>query len=543
MPTDRATSTAPRRVSPAGRLLRITAALGTVGCLWFAVTLSAAAVDPSGSPDASATASPSASAAPTPTESAAATPAAIPAASGAPTPLPQISLDPRLFDLTPTPTPEPLLSAPPVPSPIPHKDSGGKNTCLDCHSVVNDTQAAVAAQYKSSVHAAAGVGCADCHGGDPTSDQITVAMDPANGFIGKPDRLGTIGVCAGCHANPERMKGTGLSTDQYAKYWTSVHGQQLLKSADLRVAICTDCHGVHDIKKTSDPTAKTSVLNIPDLCASCHADKARMAPYGIPTDQYDIYSKSVHGVALLQNKDTRAPNCVSCHGSHDARPPTDATVVEVCGQCHTATQALYQQSRHSQLPVAAPKCWTCHGTHDVQQPSSAIFFHPTTPSYSCDTCHDLVTKKLRLNLSTFASVDERKCDTCHHPDSQIYAQIQGIANAVKGAEAAYDDASAKIDEAARLGMITADADVKLADAKTSLIQAQAAVHTTQLSLVAQLSSDAKAKAGDAQALAVAKVDESSFRREAMVVVLALILVSVLFLWLIKRQLDRELEHT
>jgi hypothetical protein len=153
-----------------------------------------------------------------------------------------------------------------------------------------------------------------------------------------------------------------------------------------------------------------------------------------------------------------------------------------------------------------------------------------------------VTKKLRLELSRFAKIEDRKCDTCHHPDSQIYAQIQGIANAVKGAEAAYDLASSKIDEAAKLGMITADADFQLADAKTSLIQAQAAVHTTKLSLVAQLSGDAKKKADDAQALAIAKVDESSFRREAMVVVLALILIGVLFLSLIKRQLDRELEE-
>jgi hypothetical protein len=386
------------------------------------------------------------------------------------------------------------------------------------------------------------VTCADCHGGDPSSDQITVAMDPRNGFVGAPDRLSTIGVCGSCHANPERMKGTGLATDQYAKYWTSVHGQQLLVHNDTQVAICTDCHGVHDIKKTSDPTAKTYPLNVPDLCASCHSDKQKMAPYGIPTDQYDIYSTSVHGVALLKNKDTRAPGCASCHGSHDAKPPTSATVVQVCGQCHTATQALYEQSLHSTLKAAAPECWTCHGTHDVAQPSAAIFFHPTPPSYLCSTCHDLTTHKLRIELSTFANVDNRHCDTCHHPDSQIYAQIQGIYNAVTGAETAYDDATTKIDDASKLGMITSDAALSLAAAKTSLIQAQAAVHTTKLSLVAELSTDAKTKAEAAMSQADAKVQESLFRREAMVVVLVLILASVLFLALTKRRLDRELEH-
>ena len=90
-------------------------------------------------------------------------------------------------------------------------------------------------------------------------------------------------------------------------------------------------------------------------------------------------------------------------------------------------------------------------------------------------------------------------------------------------------------------MITSTAEVELAGAKTSLIQAQAGVHTTKLKLVADLSADAKTKSDAAKALATAKVDESIFRREAMVVVLALILVSVLFLMLLKRQLDRELE--
>ncbi len=146
------------------------------------------------------------------------------------------------------------------------------------------------------------------------------------------------------------------------------------------------------------PTPRLQVfpLNVPALCSSCHSDAQRMQPYGIPTDQFDVYSKSVHGVALLTNKDTRAPSCASCHGSHDAQPPTSATVVEVCGKCHTATQKLYEESRHSQLPAATPQCWTCHGWHDVSQPSSDLFFHQLTPNYTCDTCHDLQTHKLRI---------------------------------------------------------------------------------------------------------------------------------------------------
>ncbi len=501
-------------------VLRAVLTLGVLGLAWFTFALTASAQDPSSSPAASS-----------------------PAGT---TPSPQATPAPSSFDwlfATPLPTPAaPVASAPPVPDPVSHPAGDGANSCYDCHSAVNDTQAVIAADWKDSAHAQAGVTCADCHGGDPKSDQITVAMDRANGFVGAPDRLASIGMCGSCHANVERMRASGLSTDQYAKYWSSVHGQQLLTANDTRVAICTDCHGSHDIKKVSDPSATVFVLNVPKLCAGCHADAQRMQPYGIPTDQYEIYSTSVHGVALLDNKDVRAPSCASCHGSHDAKPPTSATVVDVCGKCHTATQDLYQQSRHSELQAAAPQCWTCHGTHDVSQPGSSMFFHPTPPDYTCDTCHDLQTHTLRIELSRFTNEADRRCDTCHHPDSEIYAQIQGISNAVTSAEQAYADAQRSIADAAALGMITSDAEVGLTDAKTSLIQAQAAVHTTKLTLVADLSADTRSKAEAAQVIATGKVSESEFRREAMVVVLAFIAFNAAFLYVIKRGLDRDLER-
>ena len=531
------------------RAQRLAAATSLLGFAWFALAGSASSADPSASaaasldvPAAPTMAPPDAAGSPAPSaDPGSATGSAAPTPGWTPnfSPSASESLNPLFIPTMPPPTPIPA-TAPPVPSPIAHPANGDKNSCYDCHSAVNDKQASIAADWKSSVHASVGVTCADCNGGDPTSDQITVAMDPAKGFVGVPTRMQTVGLCGSCHADPARMKPYNLETDQYAKYWTSVHGQQLLVNNDVRVAICVDCHGVHDIKKTTDPTAKVFPLNVPALCSSCHSDAARMAPYGIATDQYAVYAQSVHGVALLQNKDTRAPTCASCHGSHDAQPPTSATVVEVCGKCHTATQKLYEESRHAQLPAAGPQCWTCHGWHDVTQPSSDRFFHPLTPNYACVTCHDLQTHKLRLEVARFANDADRRCDTCHHPDSDIYAQAVGISKAVKGAEAAYSLADAEIQQASRLGMITSDAEVILAGAKTSLIQAQAAVHTTKLATISQLATDATAKAREAQARAEAKIEQSNFRREAMTVVLALIALCIVFLVLLKRRLDREL---
>jgi nitrate/TMAO reductase-like tetraheme cytochrome c subunit len=462
------------------------------------------------------------------------------AAAPSPSPSQPVDASPTADQSTP-PTSQPTL--PPVaPTPAASGAVLDTNTCATCHTAIDNKNHDLVAQWQDSVHGENGIACADCHGGVPTSDQVTVAMDPARGFKGAPGRTDTVALCGTCHSDVNRMRQYQIPTDQYAKYQASVHGERLLNAGDTRVAICTDCHGVHDVKKASDPTAKVYPLNVPALCASCHANADYMAPYGIPTDQFAIYQKSVHGIQLLQNADLRAPTCASCHGSHDAKPPTSADVVDVCGKCHTATQALYEQSRHAELDVG-PKCWTCHGTHDVAQPDESRFFHVDAagnlkpPEIDCTTCHDPVDRSLVLEPTQFELDSDRRCDTCHHPDSIIYAQAKSIYDALTTAAADYDEAQAKIEEAAGVGMIVSDADVQLTQAKTSLIQARAAVHTTKLTTVAELADKAEQSAGDAKTFAEGRLAESLFRREAMVVILILIVINVYALVLIRRRLD------
>jgi hypothetical protein len=439
--------------------------------------------------------------------------------------------------------PEPsLLPGPSAPARIAHPSDGDINRCFDCHVSLDERQKAIAESWKGSAHGGAGIGCADCHGGDPRSDQITVAMSADAGYIGVSSRDQTVGVCGSCHSNAEMMRPFGLPTDQYAKYWTSIHGQRLLKADDTRVAICIDCHGSHGIKKASDPTAEVYPLNVPATCSRCHSDAKLMEPYGIETDQFAVYEQSVHGKALLADQDIRAPSCASCHGSHSAKPPRSSEVVDVCGKCHTATQELYLESRHAQLDKAAPKCWTCHGTHDVEQPSEKLFFHETPPDYECTTCHQPPDMALNLNVEQFEKEGDRRCDTCHHPDSLIYSQVQAIAGALGGAHDAQTQAEAKIAEARGLGMIVQDADVALTESKTGYIQGQAAVHTTKLTTVKGHTDEAAARSQAALALAQAKLDESLFRREAMIVVVVVILANVLVLYAIKRRIDRTWHH-
>jgi hypothetical protein len=262
-----------------------------------------------------------------------------------------------------------------------------------------------------------------------------------------------------------------------------------------------------------------------------------MQPYGIPTDQYEVYKLSIHGTQLLEEQDLRAPTCASCHGSHAAKPPRSDEVVQVCGQCHTATQALYEESAHARLEGVGPKCWTCHGTHDVSEPDERLFLHEGgVPDYLCATCHSPTDQSLRLEMDRFEKETDRRCDTCHHERSLIYSQVEAIAGAIGGARDAYDTALHRIDDAAALGMIVTDADVAAQEARTELIKARAAVHTTKLTTISELTDAALAKSAAAQDLANSKLAESDFRRQAMVIVIALIALNVLVLIWLRRHL-------
>ena len=51
-----------------------------------------------------------------------------------------------------------------------------KDTCVECHAAMDGEIQKPALLFKGDVHTAAGLSCADCHGGDRTSDDPSVAI-------------------------------------------------------------------------------------------------------------------------------------------------------------------------------------------------------------------------------------------------------------------------------------------------------------------------------------------------------------------------------
>ena len=401
----------------------------------------------------------------------------------------------------------------PVPTPLVYPKSSNANTCVDCHATLSGNDPEITEQWHRSVHAERGVTCADCHGGDPSATTVDAAMSPAAGYIGAPAKEEIPALCASCHADVTQMRQYDLPTDQYAQYKESIHGM-LLAEGDANVATCYDCHGGHQILKANDPASTVYPVNVPAMCASCHADETLMGPYHIPTDQYALYRESVHGHALLDEQDFRAPNCATCHGTHGAAPPGFEEVANVCGSCHSATQDYFLKSPHAEAQGEdAPKCVTCHGRYDVSQPSEAMY----------------------------EGTEPRHCGSCHASDSPEGQVAQTFYNAINTAAQSYDEAETAIQAAKGVGMLVSAQENLLQQANTDLVTARAAQHTLNQTEVLRIADDARIAAEEAKIGAEAAVEATVVRRRAMVIAIAAIGVTIVALYLLKRELDKRLE--
>jgi len=82
-------------------------------------------------------------------------------------------------------------------------------------------------------------------------------------------------MCSKCHANEELMKKYGLSTAVLQSYLEDFHGVTLTfykkqEKAVRHIAVCTDCHGIHDITKVKGPNATVLKTKLAKRCQKCH---------------------------------------------------------------------------------------------------------------------------------------------------------------------------------------------------------------------------------------------------------------------------------
>jgi len=166
--------------------------------------------------------------------------------------------------------------------------------CKQCHKDIYDI-------YAQSVHGKALIDehnqdvpiCVDCHKAHDIRNPLTT---------GYRERIPEM--CGDCHANKEIMRKYGLSTDVVTTYLSDFHGVTLgfykrqkgeLYKPGKPIAVCTDCHGTHNISKTTGADATIIKANLVKTCQKCH----KGANENFPSTWVSHYVPSMNKASLV----------------------------------------------------------------------------------------------------------------------------------------------------------------------------------------------------------------------------------------------------
>ena len=272
-----------------------------------------------------------------------------------------------------------------------------KVTCAQCHA---DEQAA----YDRSLHAKAiqsgntnAATCTSCHG---SPHELLPASDPKS----KVNHANIPATCGACHGQKFVMGTAGITTQPYIAYQESVHGRAV-QAGIMRSAVCTDCHGTHEILSANDSKSPIFKFNVPDTCGKCHEPVQRQ------------FATSIHGQAVGRG-DWQAPVCTDCHGIHGIKSRNDPKssvsglnlAQATCSRCHesvrlsqefgfdTRKATTYLASYHglaSRLgSQVVANCASCHGAHNIlpsSDPRSTV--NQANLVKTCGQCHPGVTER------------------------------------------------------------------------------------------------------------------------------------------------------
>ena len=113
--------------------------------------------------------------------------------------------------------------------------------------------------------------CVDCHSTEGNPHSVVRVLE----YSSPAYKKNISQTCANCHGNEELMASYGIVEKVYESYMRSFHGKAMqlgtYEITQLDKATCTNCHGVHDIKSTSDPNSPVAGLdNLAKTCEQCH---------------------------------------------------------------------------------------------------------------------------------------------------------------------------------------------------------------------------------------------------------------------------------
>ncbi len=280
-------------------------------------------------------------------------------------------------------------------------------SCTDCHAGIKELPHAeklpapqcgtchedIAKAYTDSIHGASvrmgasgAATCSSCHG---AHNIAPVKQGDSPVF-----KLNLPSTCARCHSNANLTSEYRLKFPEAAsQYMESIHGRALIKLGLTMAPSCSDCHGVHNIRRSVDRDSQINHAHIADTCGKCHLGVEK------------TYLKSVHG-QLLAKGDARGPVCTDCHSAHQIEAQEGglrkASSDQRCGKCHQDRLENYMETYHgkaialgaSHAASEVAACYDCHGHHDVLPPSNPESrLSATNILQTCQQCHKGATAK------------------------------------------------------------------------------------------------------------------------------------------------------
>jgi predicted CXXCH cytochrome family protein len=178
-------------------------------------------------------------------------------------------------------------------------------------------------RFQNDIHYKRGISCADCHGGDPSSDDQNISMSAERGFHPRAGREKIAEMCGVCHSNAAFMHkhNPNQPVDQVKLYSASIHASTPVGSNAI-AATCVDCHGYHGTRAVGDPQSTVAPARLARTCGKCHEDSS------------ELFQKSVHGGLFVTDE---MPSCATCHSSHSVSRVTNDMLAggrAVCSRCH-----------------------------------------------------------------------------------------------------------------------------------------------------------------------------------------------------------------
>jgi formate dehydrogenase gamma subunit len=264
------------------------------------------------------------------------------------------------------------------------QNNGKAATCLDCHTTNGDISTMLpASDPKSTINRSnIAATCGRCHGnpavmqGSGISNRLFLSFQESVHAQAMARGNSHAAVCTDCHNSHDIRAAADASSTiarvnipntcgqchqkELGDFKQSVHGEAVARGVS-RSPTCTDCHGIHNIKKPIDETTASATAAVAtDSCSKCHEGVTLTKEFGVAAGRVSTYQDSYHGLASRLGLKIAA-NCASCHGVHNILPSSDprsminvANLTQTCGQCHVGATANFASGRiHLNAPITA----------------------------------------------------------------------------------------------------------------------------------------------------------------------------------------------